>query len=142
MVFNTTLRTKKTSKAIDEIVGKTLPLLKIWKLGGTGSRRMIIEQASPNLSVYLNPDHYPTYSSIEIRQKGILVHINQAYRTFAWPIPYYQLALYNSNAISIHASGDFIKYRQSTDNVHFKFVKKVLAEKASYLAGISAFLEK
>ena len=141
MVFNTTLRTKKTSKAIDDIVGRTLPLLKIWKLGGTGSRRMIIEKVSPNLSAYLNPDHYPTYSSIEIRQRGILVHINQAYRTFAWAIPYYKLVLYNSTYISIHADGQFIRFRRSSDKIHFKFVKKVLAEKANYLADVSAFTE-
>ena len=82
---------------------------------------------------YLNPDHYPTYSSLEIRPNGILVHINQGLKNFTWPIPYYQLSVYHTEHITIHGQGEFIRFRKE-DKTQYPFLQKIIREKAEWAA--------
>jgi len=92
---------------------------------------MIIESTSPDLLQYLNAEHYITNASIELRPKGLLVHINQGMRNFCWPIPYYHLVVYYTQTIAIHANGSFIRFSTKNPN-HFNFIKKIIQEKANW----------
>jgi hypothetical protein len=53
------------------------------------------------------------YGSIELREKGILIHINKGLKNFSWPIPFYQLHIYNTATFSIHAQGNFVKFKKN-----------------------------
>ena len=100
------------------------------KIGGTGSKRMIIDEVSPNFNTYMNSVSDINYGNIEIREKGILIHINKGLKNFSWPIPFYQLHTYKTNGISFHAHGNFIRFKNNKLlKENKKFINKIIGLK-------------
>ena len=98
---------------IDEFVGKPYSFWEALKRGGIGSKRMIVDQLSPNLNYISNLTSDINYANIELRKKGILIHITKGLKNFTWAIPFYQLVFYKTNFTSIHAQGKFIHFKNS-----------------------------
>lgn len=135
MIFNTTYSNKKQDELINDLVGKPFSLWQSIMIKGTGSKRMIIEEVSPNMNQYLNTVSAVTYSNLEIRPVGLLVRINQGLKNYTWAIPYYRLGIHKGHGTSIHADGKFITFRP---NIMFRenkvFFDKLLNEKVKYEA--------
>ncbi|WP_203258135.1 hypothetical protein [Hyunsoonleella ulvae] len=133
MILNTTHYSKEHKHLLTDIVGRSFTLLEALKMKGVGSKRMIVEDVSPNMKTYMNAVSDINYANIELRKSGILVFINKGLKNFTWAIPYYQLVLYKINGASIHAQGKFIHFK---NNKTFKenkgFFKKMLEEKIKY----------
>jgi hypothetical protein len=133
MIVDTTYSDKTVNQLINDLVGKPYSLYEIFKMRGTGSKRMIIDEASPNISSYLNTNSDPTYANLELRPNGVLIRINKGLRNFTWVIPFYQLVIYKTNGSSIHAQGKFIHFK---NNITFKenkaFFKKLLDRKVEF----------
>ena len=133
MILNTTHFNKEHKQLILDVVGKPFSFLEAIKMKGIGSKRMIIEDVSPNLKSLMNTISDVNYANIELRKNGILLFINKGLQNFTWTIPYYQLVIYKTNGASIHAQGRFIHFR---NNKMFKenkrFFDKMLDEKIKY----------
>lgn len=133
MILDTTHTNKENKLLINDLVGKPFSLLESIKMRGTGSKRMIINEVSSNLQVYLNANSDINYANIELRKNGVVVYINKGLRCFSWPIPYYHLVLYKTSGLSIHAQGHFIKFK---NNKMFKenklFFSKLLDKKIKF----------
>lgn len=133
MILETTHADKKNDQLINDLVGKPYSLLEVFKMRGIGSKRMIIEDASPNFKPYLNAVSDTNYANLELRPNGILVRINKGLRNFTWVVPYYHLVIYKTNGSSIHAQGKFIHFR---NDVTFKenknFFDKLLDQKVAF----------
>jgi len=133
MLFNTTHTNKETAKNIDKIVGTSYTFMQRVRLKGVGSKRMIIEEVSPNLRKVINNISDINYGSIELRTQGILVHITKGQSNFSWAIPFYQLVIYKTNGSSIHAQGKYIHFK---NNITFKenrrFFDKLINEKIKF----------
>lgn len=124
-IFDTTHNLKKTVEAMNALMGKSFPFLKRIKDGGIGSKRMIIDRTSPIFVPYINPSHYLTYSNIEIRPNGILVHIHKSLDNFAWAILFKDLELvYFDDHIQIEGEEEFILFR-SGYKINKKFFDKL-----------------
>ncbi|MBW1294200.1 hypothetical protein [Aquimarina litoralis] len=133
MLLETTYRNKKNKVMINDLVGKPFSLLRSIKLGGIGSKRMIIDDVSPNLRKILNSVSDINYGSIELRPYGILIAITKGLQNYTWVIPYYQFYLYKTNGISIHAQGKFVHFRNNrTHKENAKFFEKMISLKAEY----------
>jgi len=133
MIIDTTYYSSEHKKTITDIVGSSFSLLQKLKLGGVGSKRMIIDDVSPNMKSMLNVVADLNYANIELRPKGILVMINRGLKNFTWIIPYYQLVIYKVNGSSIHAQGKYVHFRNSkTFKENKKFFDKLLNEKVKY----------
>ncbi|MEZ4803460.1 MAG: hypothetical protein R2797_11870 [Gelidibacter sp.] len=133
MVLDTTYTDKEKEALINDLVGKPFRLLQILKMRGIGSKRMTIDEASPNMQAYLNSVADTTYANIELRPKGVLLRINKGLKNFTWVIPYYQLHLYHTNGISIHGQGRFVHFRNNqTYRENKVFFEKLLNEKVNY----------
>ena len=113
MVFNTTYSNKEDKVSIDEIVGNSYSFLEAIKMKGIGSKRMMIEDVSIGFKNILNTVSDVNYGNIEIRKKGILVHINKGLKNYSWAIPFYQLHFYKTNGYSIHAQGNFVRFKNN-----------------------------
>ncbi|RBA28071.1 hypothetical protein [Flavobacterium tibetense] len=111
MLFNTTYKDDKISNRISEITGKPYNFVQSIKLGGTGSHRMIISEASKHFEHCLNQVADTQYCNLELRPNGVLLHINKGLANYTWAIPYYQLVIYKSKTLSIHANGMFVKIK-------------------------------
>ncbi|MBO6879676.1 MULTISPECIES: hypothetical protein [Winogradskyella] len=133
MILNTTHHNSEHRQIIADLIGSPFSLVQILKLKGIGSKRMIIEEVSPNMQSMMNKVSDINYANIELRPKGILVMINQGLRNFTWIIPYYQLVIYKVNGSSLHAQGRFIRFRNSkTFKENKKFFNKLLDQKVKY----------
>ena len=133
MILDSTYSNKNHKQLIIDLIGKPYSFLEALKLGGVGSKRMIIENVSPNLKQYMNQVDDINYANIEMRSGGILIYINKGLRNFTWVIPYYQLVIYKTDGASIHAQGHFIHFKNNTmlkDNK--TFFGRLLYEKVSY----------
>ena len=131
MLFITTHTDPEQRQLIDDIAGRPYSFWDKIKMGGVGSGRMIIEEASPKLQQTLRNGHDLNYANIELRPKGILVRITRRMDNFAWVIPYYKLHLYKTNGISLHANGQFIYLRKDRMlRNNSRFFKKLLEIKS------------
>ncbi|WP_376859253.1 hypothetical protein [Bizionia hallyeonensis] len=133
MILNSTYHDKEYKEVISDLIGKPYSFFEALKLKGIGSKRMIINEVSPNLQAYLNRVSDINYANIEMRSGGIIIYINKGLKNFSWIIPYYQLVLYKTNGASIHAQGKFINFE---NNNMFKenkaFFKRLLDAKVVY----------
>ncbi|MCF1192684.1 hypothetical protein LRR18_13895 [Mangrovimonas sp. AS39] len=133
MILNTTYFEKEHKSLIEDIVGKSFSLWQSIKMRGIGSKRMIIQKVSPNMQQYSNKVSDINYANIELRPHGIVIYINKGLKNFTWVIPYYQLHIYKTKFMSIHAQGKFIQF---SNNKTFKenkgFLKKMMAAKIAY----------
>lgn len=133
MILNSTYTNKDNQEILKDLIGKPFSFLASIKMNGIGSKRMVINDVSPNLKSYLNKVADINYANIELREKGILIYINKGLQNFTWAIPYYQLVFYKTNGSSIHAQGKFIHFK---NNITFKenkgFFNKMLDEKIKY----------
>ncbi|WP_353778611.1 hypothetical protein [Winogradskyella sp. 3972H.M.0a.05] len=126
MILDTTYRNDEHKQLINDLVGKPFSLFQSLRLGGIGSKRMIIDEVSPNLSSYLNAISDINYGSIELRPHGILMHFTKGLTRYTWAIPYYHLVIYKINGISFHSQGKFIHFRDSkTFKENKNFLKKL-----------------
>lgn len=133
MIINTTYHNPEHKQIIADLVGDSFSLVQKLKMKGIGSKRMIIDDVSPNMKSMMNLVSDINYGSIELRPKGILVRITKGLKNFTWIIPYYQLVIYRTNGSSLHAQGRFVHFRNSkTFKENKKFFDKLLDEKVEY----------
>ena len=133
MILDTTYHDKEHKKIIENLIGKPYSFFESIKLKGVGSKRMIIENVSPNMQQYINKVAAITYANIELRSGGIILYINKGLKNFSWIIPHYQLVIYKTNGASIHAQGRFIHFKNSkTFRENKTFFNKLLNEKVKY----------
>lgn len=133
MLLNTTYHNSKHKQLIAELVGRPFSLVQKLKLKGVGSKRMIVDEVSPNLQKIVNRVADINYANIELRPKGILIMINKGLKNFTWVIPYYHLTIYKINGSSIHAQGKFVHFRDNkTFRENKRFFNKLHNEKVKY----------
>ena len=133
MILNKTHFNKEHKSTIDDLVGSEFSLVQKLKLKGVGSKRMIIDDVSPNMKSMMNIVSDINYGNIELRPKGVLIMINQGLKNFTWVIPFYQLVIYKTNGSSIHAQGRFVHFRNNkTFKENKKFFDKLLDAKVKY----------
>ncbi len=133
MVLETTYANKKNKELINDLVGSPFSFFQILRLKGIGSKRMIIEDVSPNLKMILNKVSDLNYGNIELRPNGILIAINKGLRNFTWVIPYYQLYIYKTIGFSIHAQGRFVHFKNNrTHKENTAFFNKLHRLKVEY----------
>lgn len=133
MLLDTTYDNKENKEMINDLVGNPYSLLQSLKMNGIGSKRMIVDEVSPNMTSLLNTVSDVNYANIELRPKGILIYINKGLRNFTWVIPYYHLVIYKVNGSSIHAQGRFIHFNNNkTFKENKSFFDKLMDQKIKY----------
>jgi len=133
MILDTSHKNKDISLLINDLVGRPFSFIKTIKMKGTVSKKMIINEVSPNMKSYLNPPYDATYANIELRPLGILIKIIKGLSNYTWVIPYYQLVIYKNNHNSVFAQGRFIHFgmnRNFEENI--SFFDKLLHLKEKY----------
>lgn len=113
MIYNTTHINKEATAVFNDLLGNTYSFFDAIKKGGVGSKRMMIDKVSPSFFKYMNTVSDINYGNIELREKGILIHLNRGLNTYSWAIPFYQLHLYKTNGFSVHAQGNFVRFKKN-----------------------------
>lgn len=113
MIFNTTHTNRDAETTINDLLGKSYSFFESIKIGGVGSKRMMIDEVSPRFIQFMNTVSDINYGNIELRRKGIVVHINKGLKNYSWAIPFYQLHTYKTSGFSIHAQGNFVRFKNN-----------------------------
>lgn len=110
MIIDSTAITPDLARKINKLVGNHFSLLARLRMGGIGSHRMCVKGYSSGFENLLQRNSNLLYSNIELRPKGIIVHISQRNHRFSWVLPYYQLAVFQSEGFTLHGNGEFIRF--------------------------------
>ena len=131
MVWNTSHNDQKVEREIITAVGSPYSLLDRIIKGGIGSPKLNIISASEELSrlIYINQDRHQC--SIEIRPKGIIVHLKSRLDTYALPIPYYKLTIYKGDKDVFTLFKDQHNIKVEAKDARVKsFFRRILDEKS------------
>ena len=133
--YNITYKNKETEKEINAEMGKPFGLIEKLKLGGIGSRRMIIENFSEDIKNLTLKVSGIQYANIELRPNGIIVHINQGIYTHAWTIPYFRLSVFNGDFFTIHGGGSHIQFnKEKSWKENKEFLQKIVKLKSEFVS--------
>jgi hypothetical protein len=135
MILNITYPNYKTKAAISKAVGPSFSLLERIRMGGIGTSKLLMLEATEDIHKLLTITNDTTYCHLECRQGGIVVGFQTTMKIFAWLIPYHHLTIYNnSGKLVIYGSKNNIKVKAPFNGtIDKKFIKKVLTIKAQYL---------
>ena len=131
MLLNVSYSNKTITNKIDQEVGKPFTLKERFKMGGIGSPKLEITEASIEIRNLLILDNNANCCNIEIRPKGIIVGFRSLLESYALIIPYYKLTIYKGDfaVYSIYRDNYFIKVKSDTKAIQ-KFFKRLLDYKA------------
>ena len=133
MIYNSTYTDIEKDIETDNLVGKKYNLIKSIRLGGIGSKRLIVDELSINFKKLIQQKNDLIYSNLELRKKGMIVYVVDGQRRFTWVIPFYKLVLYKTPSFSIHSDGNFIRYGNELNHKqNLVFFKKVLDHKFNF----------
>ena len=133
MIYNSTYTDIEKDLETDNLVGKKYNLIKSIRLGGIGSKRLIVDEFSLNFKKLIQQKNDIIYSNIELRKNGIIVYVVDSQRRFTWVIPFYKLVVYKTPSFSIHSEGNFIRYSNKLNpKQNLIFFKKVLDHKYNF----------
>lgn len=132
MLVKDTFNEKRARRQIEEVAGKKFPLIERVKMRGIGSQRLLIIDASDDISDLLKIDSKRDLCNIELRKGGIVVRFQSKINTYAWPIPWHQLTLFrNGEVMSVYSQSSFVKVvTEHNETLDRGFLLKVLQHKA------------
>ncbi|WP_317127425.1 hypothetical protein [Aequorivita ciconiae] len=102
------------------------------KMGGIGSPKLVMLDASLQITNLMNLDNNRNVCNIELRPKGIIIGFRSGLDPYALIIPYHKLVVYKGSPedYSIYMDNYFVKIqaRDKDQDVH-QFMKKLLKAK-------------
>ncbi len=132
MLLNVSTHNPETVRKIDESLGKPFSLRERFRMRGIGSPKLILNEASEQISNLMNLDNNRNVCNIELRPKGIILGFRSLLESYALIIPYYKLSLTKGRAeeYAIHKDVYFVKIQaRPRDREVHKFIKKLLQYK-------------
>ena len=133
MIYNSTYSDIEKDIETNSLVGKKYNLIKSIRLGGIGSKRLIVDELGVNFKKLIRQKNDIIYSNIELRNKGIIVYIVDRQKRFTWVIPFYKLVIYKTPSFSIHSDGNYIRFSNKLNHKqNLAFFKKILDHKLNF----------
>ncbi len=134
MIKNLSYNSKKINILLLELVGRPFSFIERLKLGGIGSNKLVIADASKEIVELLRLDNNVNYCNIEIRKNGLIIRFRSLLETYGLIIPYYKLIIYKgeSNIYSLYKDTNYIKFFVDNKSTSL-FMKKIIRLKTDYL---------
>ncbi len=133
MIKNLSYNSKKINTVLLELVGRPFSFIERLKLGGIGSNKLVIADASNEILELLRLDNNVNYCNIEIRKNGLIIRFRSLLETYGLIIPFYKLVIYKgeSKIYSLYKDQYFIKVLIENKST-ILFFKKVIKLKNQY----------
>ena len=134
MIKNLSYNSKKNNILLLELVGRPFSFIERLKLGGIGSNKLVVADASKDIVELLRLDNNVNYCNIEIRKNGLIIRFRSLLETYGLIIPYYKLIIYKgeSNIYSLYKDTNYIKFFVDNKSTSL-FMKKIIRLKTDYL---------
>lgn len=116
MLKNLTHNDPVIRREVEKAVGKEYPFFQRLKMGGTGSQKFVISEASEAIMELIEKDNSINYAHIEIRPLGIIIRFKSYQKTYGLVIPFGQLKLNRElTFVKIETTDFFIKMETLRD---------------------------
>ena len=124
MLKNLSYNCKKTKDLLIDRVGKPLTLFERLKIGGNGSDKLIITDASNDIIELLKLDNNINQCNIEIRSNGIILRFRSLLETYGLVIPFYKMVIYKGEKkiYSIYIDNQYIKFLADKSVKTYRFL--------------------
>lgn len=134
MLLNTTHLSSKIRKIISNFIGDEFSFFQKIKMGGVGSYRMMILEASDDILKKLNFNQGINYCSFELRKNGVMLHFqNVNYEKISWLIPFYKLVMFKTEVLSVYSNQSYVKLKVDRNyKLNKKIIRKMLQLKEAY----------
>ena len=133
MIRNVSTINRDVEKEIADLVGNSYSLLERFRMGGNGSPRLTIFDASEQIKELLLKDSYINYCNIEMRPRGIVVGFRSRLETYVWCIPFNKLSVFkNKQSFTIFAEKEKLVI-QTKNKSGAAFFRKLLNQKSKYI---------
>jgi hypothetical protein len=131
MILNISYNDPNIKKAINLNVGKEFDIITKIKLRGIGSKRMVIQNASPDINNIITLQNSIPYCYIELRPQGVIIHFRSILETYGWIVPFHLLSIFQNGAnLTIHGAGSFMNLAGLNGApADGAFVRKILERK-------------
>jgi hypothetical protein len=134
MLIDSTVLTKEKKLQVEDKVGLPFSIWDSLKLKGIGSTKLNISAYSSGFKSILEQNNDINYCNIELRPKGIIIHLNKRATRYSWVVPYYQLSLFYSDDFSFHSNGQFLRIQKDALSKKSRpFINKIIQQKAQIL---------
>jgi len=124
MIYHTSYFDKEVIDEIRRTLGLPYKLRDFWQVGAVGSSRMVIKKYSAPFKKLAESTNDPTYASIGLRPKGILVTVFKRDKNICWVIPYQDLIMNVNQTLEIFANDEFLELELKNAKQH-RFIHKV-----------------
>lgn len=131
MLRNITYNNPTIKEEINLHVGMPYSFMQRFKMGGIGSKRMVIIEASADINAFTTYQNGIVYCYLELRPSGIIVHFRSILETIGWIVPYHHLSIFkNGEQFSLHAAGSFVKIGGLNNSAADEsFIRKMMRHK-------------
>ncbi len=135
MLFDITYNSKKTEADISDLVGKPFSFMERVRMGGVGTSKLVLFEASSNIADLIQDRSSVHYCYLELRPAGLLVGFQSHLKTYVLAFPFWQLNIfYNSGQLSIYSAEYSMKLKAPFNGtVDKKYLKKVILRKAEFI---------
>lgn len=135
MIINITYPSARIKREIASVVGPSFSFIERIKMGGIGTAKLQIMEATDEIHKLLSHTRDAKYCHLECRKMGLVVGFQSVMKIYVWLIPYHQLSIYNnSGELTVYGKSNSIKLSAPFNgSVDKKFIRKVLALKSTYL---------
>jgi hypothetical protein len=131
MIRNVSYNNKEIKQEINDKVGRPFTMMERFRMGGNGSPKFVIHDASDDIMELLGKDRYINYCNIELRPEGIMVGFRSILESYAWVVPFQDLRLFYQNGqLSIFSNENFVEINDKKNRGPvFEFALKMQAAK-------------
>jgi hypothetical protein len=134
VIFDLTYSDRAAILRINKELGPPYGLFSRERWTGIGSERLIITGAEGALAEVFEGNFKQNYCNIELRPKGIILHIRYRLEVYACVFPYWKLAIYKTGD-EIRFYGDTCKVwlrNYQGQAISQKFIQKMMDAKAAF----------
>ena len=125
MLANLSYNNPEITRKVDDLLGKPFTLKKRITMGGIGSPKLIIREASLEIRNLLLLDNNRDTCNIELRPGGIILGFRSLLESYGLIIPYYRLTLFKGDlgVYTVHSEHHFVRVEADTKAVQRFFTK-------------------
>ncbi len=133
MLKNLTHNNPVIRREVEKAVGKEHPFFQRLKMGGTGSQKFVITEASEAIMQLVEKDNSINYAHIEIRPLGIIIRFKSYQETYGLVVPFAQLKLNREPTFVEIASTDFFMKLETLrdEQIDSNFLNRILQKKGA-----------
>lgn len=112
MLINDSYKNHEVTNEMNSLVGKPFGLMTRFRMGGIGSPRLEVTDASEDILEFMPNLEAGVSINIELRQRGIIIRFRYYLDIMAWIIPYSKMRMLQTGDFEISDDASFLRFKR------------------------------